>query len=181
MAEDREAGAESRAAGAESRAAGAVEGRRPPEQGTGAAARSPREVAELVRRMVAGEDVGFGDLFAEDAVFAYPFAAPGAPDKLVGRDAIKAFFGGLGAARSLFRMDGVDAVIRQTDDPEVVVTEIRHHGWSHVTNAPYQHTALGVIRVRDGLIVRYDDYMNPVAQAQLLGRTEQLAAALSAG
>jgi uncharacterized protein len=28
-----------------------------------------------------------------------------------------------------------------------------------------------VIRVRDGEIVRYDDYMNPIAVARLLGRT----------
>jgi hypothetical protein len=142
-------------------------------------ARSPREVAELVRRMVAGEDVGFADLFAEDAVFSYPFAPPGHPAELTGRDAIRSFFGSRADARSLFRMDGVDAVIRETDDLEVVVTEIRHHGWSHVTNAPYEHTALGVIRVRNGLIVRYDDYMNPIALAQLLGRTSELAAALS--
>jgi ketosteroid isomerase-like protein len=78
-------------------------------------------------------------------------------------------------------MDGVDAVIRETDDPEVVVAEIRHHGWSHTTNAPYQHTALGVIRVRDGLIVRYDDYMDPIAVAQLLGRTDDLVSALIGG
>jgi ketosteroid isomerase-like protein len=141
--------------------------------------RSPREVAELVRRMVAGEDVGFGDLFAEDAVFSYPFAAPGQPDELLGRQAITAFFGRLGDARSLFRMDEVDAVIRETDDPEVVVAEIRHQGWSHVTNAPYQQTAVGVIRVRDGLIVRYDDYMNPITLMQLLGRTNDLLAALN--
>jgi uncharacterized protein len=165
------------AEGREAEVSGA-RGAQEPDAGA-AAARSPREVAELVRRMVAGEDVGFGDLFAEDAVFSYPFAAPGGPDQLVGQAAIKAFFGSLGGARSLFRMDGVDAVIRQTDDPEVVVAEIRHHGWSNVTNAPYEHTALGVIRVRDGLIVRYDDYMNPIAQAQLLGRTSDLVTALS--
>ncbi|MBV9793149.1 MAG: nuclear transport factor 2 family protein [Actinobacteria bacterium] len=141
--------------------------------------RSPRAVAELVRRMVAGEDVGFGDLFAEEAVFAYPFAGPGHPTELVGREAIRAFFGGHGDVRTLFRMDGVDAVIRETDDPEVVVTEIRHHGWSHVHDAPYEHTAVGVIRVRDGLIVRYDDYMNPIALAHMLGRTDDLVAALS--
>jgi ketosteroid isomerase-like protein len=35
-----------------------------------------------------------------------------------------------------------------------------------------------VIRVRDGEIVRYDDYMNPIAVARLLGRTGELAAAL---
>ena len=168
MTEDREGGAEE------------VRGAREPGTGAGEA-RSPREVADLVRRMVAGEDVGFGDLFAEDAVFSYPFSAPGTPDQLVGREAIKAFFGSRGGARSLFRMDGVDAVIRETDDPEVVVAEIRHHGWSHVTDAPYQHTALGVIRVRDGLIVRYDDYMNPIALAQLLGRTDDLVTALSGG
>jgi len=147
----------------------------------GAKARSPREVAEDVRRMVAGEGVVFADLFAEDAVFTYPFAPPGQPGELSGRDAIRRYFGSRGQARSLFRMNGVDAVIRETDDPEVVVTEIRHHGWSHVNNAPYEHTALGVIRVRDGLIVRYDDYMNPIALAQLLGRTSELAAALTAG
>jgi hypothetical protein len=60
-------------------------------------------------------------------------------------------------------MDGVEAVIRETDDPEVVVTEITHHGWSKAINAPHRHLALGVIRVRDGQIVRYDDYMDPIA------------------
>jgi len=36
-----------------------------------------------------------------------------------------------------------------------------------------------VIRVRDREIVRYDDYMNPIAVARLLGCTGDLAAALS--
>jgi hypothetical protein len=31
------------------------------------------------------------------------------------------------------------------------------------------------------LIVRYDDYMDPIALARLLGGTEELAAALNAG
>jgi hypothetical protein len=60
-----------------------------------------------------------------------------------------------------------------------VVTEITHHGWSKAAEAPYRHTALGVIRVRDGQIVHYDDYMNPIALARLLGRTSDLAAALA--
>ena len=76
--------------------------------------RSPREIAEQVRRMVAGEGVEFASLFAEDG-------------------------------------------------------------------APYRHLALGVIRVRDGQIVRYDDYMDPIALARLLGRTGELAATLNAG
>ena len=76
-------------------------------------------------------------------------------------------------------MEGVDARIWETDDPEVVVTEITHHGRSRITGGPYRFTALGVIRVRDGEIVRYDDYMDPIALARLLDRTRELATALS--
>ena len=36
-----------------------------------------------------------------------------------------------------------------------------------------------VIRVRDGDIVCYDGYMDPIALARLLGRTGELAAALT--
>ena len=144
-------------------------------------ARTPREVAELVRKMVAGEGVVFADLFAVDGVLTYPFAFPGQPPELRGRDAIRGYFAQRAAARAAFVMEGVDAVIRETDDPEVVVAEISHHGRSTVTGAPYELKALGVIRVRDGDIVRYDDYMNPLALAAMLGRTKELAAVLAEG
>lgn len=141
--------------------------------------RSPREVAEQVRRMVAGEAVSFAGLFAADGVLTYPFAPPGQPRELRGRDAIRAHFGTAGASRDLFEMEGVEAIVHETTDPEVVITEITHHGRSRVTGGPYRFTALGVIRVRDGAIVRYDDYMDPIAMAGLLGRTHELAAALA--
>jgi uncharacterized protein len=141
--------------------------------------RTPREIAELVRKVVAGEEgVVFADLFAADGVLAYPFALPGQPPQVRGREALRALFTGMARRRELFVMDGVDQVIFETDDPEVVVVEITHHGHSTVTDAPYEFRALGVIRVRDGEIVRYDDYMNPIALASLTGRTRELAAAL---
>jgi ketosteroid isomerase-like protein len=130
--------------------------------------------------MVAGEGVVFADLFAPDGVLTYPFAGPGHPAELRGQDAIRAFFARMGSARELFTQDGVDAVTWQTDDPEVVITQITHHGRSNVSGAPYQLTALGIIRVRDGLITRYEDYMDPIALARMLGRTGDLATALSA-
>lgn len=142
-------------------------------------ARSPREIAEQVRRMVAGEGVDFADLFAEDGVLVYPFGLPGQPAELRGREAIRAYFTERSRGRDLLIMEGVNALVRETDDPEVVVAEISHHGWSKAAGARYEHKALGVIRVRDGEIVRYDDYMNPIAVARLLGRTSELAAALS--
>ena len=142
--------------------------------------RSPREVAEDVRRMVAGEGVVFGDLFAVDGVLRYPFSPPGTPRELKGRDTIREYHRAAAAGRSLLEVDGVDMIVRDTDDPEVVVVEIEHHGHSHGSGGPYRFRALGVVRVRDGEIVEYDDYMDPIAMAALLGRTRDLVAALSA-
>nr|WP_296076502.1 nuclear transport factor 2 family protein [uncultured Actinoplanes sp.] len=142
--------------------------------------RSPREVVEQVRRMVAGEGVRFADLFAEDGVLEYPFAMPGQPRELRGRAAIEAYFEDVPRGWQLFEMDGVDVLVRDTDDPEVVVAEIEHYGRSAVTGAAYRFRALGIIRVRDGEIVSYQDYMDPIAAARLLGRTSDLAAALAA-
>jgi uncharacterized protein len=142
--------------------------------------RSPREVAELVRRMVAGEGVVFADLFAEDGVLRFPFAPSGMPREIRGREAIRAARTSEAGRRSLLVMDAVELVVRQTDDPEVVVTEIEHYGHSHALDGPYRFRALAVVRVRDGEIVSYDDYMDPIAMAALLGRTDDLVAALRA-
>lgn len=130
--------------------------------------------------MVAGEAVVFADLFAADGVLEYPFALPGQPPRLQGRETIRAHFAESAGSRQVFAMDGVDALVRETDDPEVVVAEIEHHGRSLVTGEPYRFRALGVIRVRAGEIVSYEDYMDPIAAARLLGRTAELAAALTA-
>jgi uncharacterized protein len=125
--------------------------------------------------------VRIGGAGAEDGVLAYPFAPPGQPAELRGRDTIRSYFSALGGARELFVQDGVEAAVWETDDPELVITEITHHGRSNVTGGTYRFSALGFIRVRDGEIVRYDDYMDPIALARLLGRTGELAAALGAG
>jgi uncharacterized protein len=142
--------------------------------------RSPHEVVEDVRRMVAGEGVVFGDLFAADGVLRYPFAPPGMPRELTGRDTIREYHRAASAGRSLLEVEGVDMIVRDTGDPEVVVVEIEHHGYSHGSGGPYRFRALGVVRVRDGEIVEYDDYMDPIAMAALLGRTQDLVAALTA-
>jgi hypothetical protein len=63
---------------------------------------SLREIAEQVRKMVAGEGVVFADLFAADGVLAYPFCPRGQPPKLPGREAIRAFFAQMGQSRELF-------------------------------------------------------------------------------
>jgi ketosteroid isomerase-like protein len=141
---------------------------------------SPTEVAVQVRRMVAGEEVSFADLFAADGLLEYPFDIPGIPRELRGQEAIRAHFAKAPASRAAFRIEDVSAIIHQTDDPEVVITQIEHRGTSTVTGRPYRSRALGIIRVRHGRIVHYQDYMDPIGTARMLGRTDALVAALRA-
>lgn len=140
---------------------------------------SPREVVEQVRRMVAGEGFSFVDLFAVDGVLEYPSAWPGQPRELRGREETRGHFNAALGSRRAYEMAGVRALVRETDDPEVVVTEIEHHGRSLLTGEPYRLRALGIIRVRNGEIVHYQDYMDGIATARLLGRGAAVAAALT--
>lgn len=141
---------------------------------------TPREMVELIKKMVEGRDgIMFVELFAEDGVLEYPFAAPGSPSVLNGQKEIREWVGRMSEMRGMFDIHEVTAVTHETTDPEVVVAEISHRGHSNATNRPYEVTALGIIRVRDGKIVHYKDYMNPLALAELLGRLPTLLSALS--
>ena len=71
---------------------------------------TPREVAERVARMVSGEALTFADMFAVDGVLTYPFAAPGTPPELRGREAIRAQFAALAdGSAALFDMAGISS------------------------------------------------------------------------
>ena len=50
-------------------------------------------------------------------MLAYPFGLPGQSAELRGREAIRDYFKDLSGARDLLVMDGVEAVVRETDDP----------------------------------------------------------------
>ncbi|SEO58768.1 nuclear transport factor 2 family protein [Amycolatopsis saalfeldensis] len=141
--------------------------------------RTPSEMIEEVRRMIAGDGPEFSSLFAPDGVLRYPFAPPGTPAELRGRDAIREFYAAGEPSKGLLDLAEVAVVVHRTDDPEVVLAEFSHHGWSHATRAPYRFRALAVVRVRDGRIVSYEDYIDAIAMARMLGRTPELADALT--
>jgi ketosteroid isomerase-like protein len=137
-------------------------------------------MVDLVRKMVESRDGGmFAELFAEDGVLEYPFAAPGFPTVLKGQTQIRELIARMREMRNVFEIHEISAVAYETTDPELVIAEITHSGHSHATNRPYTNTAVGFIRVRDGKIVHYKDYMNPIAAAEFLGRLPAMLEALS--
>ncbi|HUQ58177.1 nuclear transport factor 2 family protein [Lentzea sp.] len=136
-------------------------------------ARTAEQIVEHVRRMVAGEETHgqFADLFAEDGVMAYRFPTSFQPEEIQGREEIRAYFTQVRGAsvRDRIEIQSVEAQCWLTNDPAVAVAEITHRGWSKLKQDYYTFTAVAIIRLRDGEIVRYDDYMNPLLLQELLG------------
>lgn len=141
--------------------------------------RSPREIAEEAARQVVADGEKFSGLFACDGVLAWPFRVPGVPSEIRGPQAIRAYFRATDAMRQKFAVEGVDVMIRQTDDPEVLTIEMTQHGHSPAVGSRCRLTTVSVVRVRGGEIIRYDNYVNPIWAATLQGREGDLAAALA--
>jgi uncharacterized protein len=146
------------------------------------AERTAREVTEAMVASLERMDLnGFADLFAEDAVFEYPFGWPGAPSRFTDRETLREHLVATRAdVPSRLTIDVMHAVLHETTDPEVVVVELEVEGTRNTGEAVRFASGVGVVRVRGGEVVHYRDYTNPVGAARALGRLAQLAAALEA-
>jgi uncharacterized protein (TIGR02246 family) len=123
---------------------------------------TPAEV--LARRsqlILSGDADGFADLFAPDAVIESSFAGPpGTPARLQGREAIREYSRRVMA--SPLRLEDVEvAELYQTQDPEVVITEMRARGTVTTTGRPFTTTSVQIIRIRDGHILHSRDFADP--------------------
>jgi ketosteroid isomerase-like protein len=96
---------------------------------------------------------------AEDIVIRLPFAPPGIANELRGRAQGIESLSALWKAKE--RFDWHDVLIRTTEDPELFVVTAR----SDVLLRSGQHYAnsyVMLISVRDGKIVEYVEYFNPL-------------------
>jgi len=104
------------------------------------------------------------DLCADDVVFEFPFAPPGRPARVEGKLALGDY---LKAISGRVRLEGVSNLeIHETVKPEVAIIEMTMTGTVTATGAPYEQSYVSVLTVRDGLIVRYRDYWNPLRVAE---------------
>jgi len=134
----------------------------------------PHEVFELQRRTVVDYDMaGQADLFAEDGVMEFPFAPPGFPRRLAGREQIASV---LAAAVEPVRASGRrltgyhSLVVHDTADPEVLIAEFEVHGRT-ADGDTYELPYVQVFRIRDGRIVSLRDYWSGATAQAALGET----------
>lgn len=123
----------------------------------------PIEVLERRRRVLLARDMeAFADLFTDDGVIEMPFAAPGMPARLEGREAIRAF----SARPGVGHVEISDLRVRdlhRTADPEVVIVELMSVGRIPATGAAFEVPCIQVFRIRDGRIVLFRDYTGPMS------------------
>ncbi|MCV7168420.1 nuclear transport factor 2 family protein [Mycobacterium manitobense] len=133
----------------------------------------PVELVDRALDLLVRQDMaGFADLWADDGVIEFPFAAPGYPERVVGREAVAEYMRGY---PDLLRIeDFPHKVVHETVDPGVVIVEFEAAGTVVASGAPYRMRYIAVITVRDGRIQSYRDYWSPLAAAEAMGGTEQL-------
>jgi uncharacterized protein len=138
-------------------------------------AASPRAVVDQALQFVLDYDLnGYLELFAANGSLEFPFAPPGVPARMKGRDQIGAALLPLWeqAWEAGWRSTGYSPiVVHETLNPEVVIAEFDLYGEVATTKETLQMSFIHVYRVRDGRIVWLRDYWNPQALSGQLEAT----------
>jgi uncharacterized protein (TIGR02246 family) len=120
------------------------------------------------RLILSGDADGYADLFAPDAVVDSPFAPPGTPARLEGREAIREYSRRVMA--SPLRLEDFEvAELYQTQDPEVVIVEMRAKATLITTGQSFAATSIQILRIREGQIVLFRDFANPRVLEDVIG------------
>lgn len=127
-----------------------------------------REIVEQVLHASLKMDTdAFVRLLAPNCHLEWPYRPEGVPAALEGRDQIREFL--TTQANGLVRFDEYrNIVIHETTDPEVVIVEYDVDGTVIPTGAPLHQRIIAVLTIRDGLVVSYRDYLNPLVLAETL-------------
>jgi uncharacterized protein len=126
---------------------------------------SPATPADVLARrrqlMLNGDADGLADLFAPDAVMELCFhGPPGTPVRLAGREAISEYSRRVMA--SPLRIEDFEVTeLYQTQDPEVVIAEVRAKATLTTTGRSITATSVQILRIREGHIVLFRDFADP--------------------
>jgi uncharacterized protein len=131
---------------------------------------TPADVlAERRRLTLSGDADGLADLYALDAVIESPFAPPGAPSRLEGRETIREYTRRVVA--SPLQVEEYEVTeLYQTQDPEVVIVEMSAKGALTTTGRSFAATSIQILRIRDGKIALFRDFANPRTLEDLIGQ-----------
>ena len=125
---------------------------------------------ELLRRsldtFLAKDMKGWSLLCADDVVAEFPFAPPGSPSRLEGREALHEY---LRNYPSVIDVRSIPHLrIYTTDDPTVAIAEWSSSGEVLTNGNAYEMSYATFVTFKDGLIVNYREYWDPLAFTQAM-------------
>lgn len=125
----------------------------------------PESAAELVHKLFndlpAGDPSAFADLMDDDVVFEVPFASAGPAEQIRGREAVRTHLAERwnGAPRSL-QIHAIHPEVHPTADPELFFVENEVELTTPAGERTSVRSSVNVVRVRDGKVTLFRDYMN---------------------
>ena len=132
---------------------------------------TPADILARRRHLTLNGDAdGLADLFAPDAVMEFSFhGPPGTPVRLEGREAIRDY--SRNSMASPLRLEDYEvAELHQTQDPEVVIAEMRAKATVTTTGRSFTATSIQILRIREGHIVLWRDFADPRVLEEVLGQ-----------
>ncbi|MFD4633941.1 nuclear transport factor 2 family protein [Streptomyces sp. NPDC058284] len=132
---------------------------------------TPEAVFRRGLELLLAKDIeGWVGLWAEDGVCEFPFAPPGAPRRLDGKSAVRAY---MAAYPDHIDLTAIPYVrVHRTADPDIVIVEKRAEGRSVSTGRDFEMSYVVVVTVKDGLFTHYRDYWNPLTALEIAGGTD---------
>jgi ketosteroid isomerase-like protein len=109
----------------------------------------------------------FFDLLAEDITVDYVVTVPGYPRHIEGRAAVAELYRPYGTTIMLERC--FDLAVHHDEAQGVVVLEYASEGHVVGTGRRYSNRYISVLRLRDGEVVHWRDYLDPVAVFDAVG------------
>lgn len=130
-----------------------------------------RAAQDVFRRhlelLAAGRVQEWVELWADDGTIEHPFAPPGVRSHASGKsdmfDYIKHF-------PEVFSVTFTEPQFHETTDPDLVIAEFRAEGIAIPTGNRYDQQYINVVRTKDGKIVHYLDFWNPLVALSAMGQ-----------
>jgi ketosteroid isomerase-like protein len=121
--------------------------------------------AELLRHsldtFLAKDMKAWAELCDENVVAEFPFAPEGSPKRLEGRAALHDYLRNYPDVIDVREIPSLRTY--STDDPDVAIAEWSASGRVLANGNPYEMSYATFVTFRDGLIVNYREYWNPMA------------------
>lgn len=116
--------------------------------------------ARNLEYITAGRIREWVELFDPAGVLEFPYPPPGVPSRFVGHHELYEHMKDFPKQFDV-RFSGL--TFHGTTDPELVIAEFVGEGRGVVTKRPFHQVYISVVRFRDGRIVHFRDFWNPLA------------------